>query len=179
MFHCTVLLFLIQIYIALMCPTTHVPEHHSSIIPFKNACSQIIKQFLNMSIFSTLDEYETELNILKERLTESVRSNFDDIYIACYHGCFDVGGHLLDVSKGDFMQFTKNTHEEWCNKISCLFETSFDSVLYVMFTIDKDIEIETLDLFVDDFFTKCHIFDEIEDEIPELILIEESMHMDT
>ena len=48
-----------------------------------------------------------------------------------------------------------------------------------MFTIDNDIGIETLDLFIDDFFTKCHIFDEIEDEIPELILIEESMHMDT
>ena len=48
-----------------------------------------------------------------------------------------------------------------------------------MSTIDKDIEIETLDLFIDDFFDKCHIFDEIEDEIPEPILIEETIHMDT
>ena len=71
---------------------THVPEHHSSIIPFKNACLQIIKQFLNMSIFSTLDQYETELNILKERLKARVRSKFNEIYIACYHACFDVWG---------------------------------------------------------------------------------------
>ena len=65
-----------------------------------------------MSIFSTLDEYETELNILKERLKGRVRSKFDEIYIACYHRCFDVWGHLLNVSNADFMQFTKNTHEE-------------------------------------------------------------------
>ena len=147
---------------------THVPEHHSSIIPFKNACLQIIKQFLNMSIFSTLDEYENERNILKEKLKARVRSKFDAIW---------EWGHFLSVSKVDFMQFTKNTHAEWCNKISCLFETSFDSVLYVIYSKDKDIEIETLELFIDDFFIKQHIFDDIFDEILDPILIEESMNI--
>ena len=130
-----------------------------------------------MSIFSTYDEYEEECNILKERLKVRVRSGFDRIHTGCCHGVFDVWGYFLNVSKPDFMQFTRNTREEWCDKISCLFETSFDSVLYVIYSKDKDIEIETLELFIDDFFNKQHIFDDILDEILDPILIEESMHI--
>ena len=130
-----------------------------------------------MSIFSTYDEYENEIDILKEKFKARVRSVFDTIHTGCYYGDFDVWGHFLNVSKPDFMQFTKNTHEEWCDKISCLFETSFDSVLYVIYSKDKDIEIETLELFIDDFFNKQHIFDDILDEILDPILIEESMNI--
>ena len=117
-------------------------------------------------MFSTIKEYETGIDILKERLKERVRSVFQEIYVACRHHVFDVWGRLLDVSKADFMAFTKGNNEEWCDNISCLFETSFDSVLYVVFTKDKDIEMKTLELFIDEFFNKCHIFDEILDTIP-------------
>ena len=86
---------------------------------------------------------------------------FQEISIACHHHVFDVWGHVLDVSKPDFMAFTNGTNEEWCDKISCLFETSFDSVLYVVFSKDQAIEMKTLELFIDNFFDKCHIFDEI------------------
>ena len=112
-------------------------------------------------MFTTHEEYETGIVTLKERLKERVRSVFEDICIECQHHVFDVWGHVLDVSKPDFMAFTNGANEEWCDKISSLFETSFDSVLYVVFSKDKDIEMETLELFIDNFFDKCHIFDEI------------------
>ena len=130
-----------------------------------------------MSIFSTYDEYEEECNILKERLKVRLRSVFNEVRIACYHGVFNDFEQIFSNSKSDFMAFTKDTHEEWCNKTSLIFETSFDSVLYVVFTKDKYIEIETLELFIDDFFDKCHVFDDILDEILDPILIEESMHI--
>ena len=116
-----------------------------------------------VNVFATLEEYETGIEMLKERLKEHVRSAFQEISIACYHGVFDVWGSVLNVSKSEFLTFTKNKTEEWCDKKSYLFETCFDSVLHVMFTRDKAIEIKTLELFIDNFFCKCHIFDEILD----------------
>ena len=117
-------------------------------------------------MFTTLEGYETGIVTMKQRLKEHVRSAFQETSIACHHHVFDEWGHVLDVSKPDFMAFTKGANEEWRDKISCLFETSFNSVLYVVVSKDEDIEIKTLEIFIDDFFDKCHFFDEILDTIP-------------
>ena len=111
-------------------------------------------------MFHSTEEYEEELSKLKERLRLQIKRASNEIFVECYNGLYDVWGHVLNVSKHEFMTFTKGHNEQWCDKISCLFETGFDSVLKVIFSKNKDIYEETLDFYIDDFFKKQYIFEE-------------------
>ena len=111
-------------------------------------------------MFGNTEDYEKERVKLKENLKSQVRNALDDINIQCLYGIYDVWGHVLNVSKNEFMLFTKGCKEQWCEKIACIFETGFDSILKVVFSIKKYIDAEILDFYIDDFFEKQYIFEE-------------------
>ena len=112
-------------------------------------------------MFSDTTQYEAELLCLKQRLKDKIKTSFDDIYVDCLYNNFNVWtGGLLGTSKKEFITFTNGRNEHWCDKISIVFETGFNSVLKVVYTVYKDINIETLQFYIDDFFEKQHLFEE-------------------
>ena len=111
-------------------------------------------------IFADYAEFETAKSQLKTELKTRVANAFDNIFEQCYYHIYDIWGFVLDVTKPAFLKFTKGHKEEWCDKISLLFETAFDSVAKVVYETAKTINIEDLHFYIDDFFEKWELFDE-------------------
>ena len=111
-----------------------------------------------MMIFANYDEFETAKSLLKAELKTQVTKAFDEIFVECYYKVYDVWGHVLDVTKHTFLKFTKGHKEEWCDKISLLFETAFDSVVRALYETTNHINIEDLHMYIDDFFDKDELF---------------------
>ena len=111
-------------------------------------------------IFDDYAEYETAKSQLKTELKTQVANAFDKIFEQCYYHIYDFWGHVLDVTKPAFLKFTKGHKQEWCDKISLLFGTAFDSVAKVVYETTKTVNIEDLHFYTDDFFDKWELFDE-------------------
>ena len=103
-------------------------------------------------IFADCNEYETAKSQLKEQLKSQVTNAFEKISEQCWFGIYDLWGNVLENTRPEFLRFTKGHKREWCDKMSLLFETAFDSVVKVVHKTTKTINIETLHVFIDDFF---------------------------
>ena len=103
-------------------------------------------------IFADYAEFETAKSQLKTELKTRVANAFDNIFEQCYYHIYDIWGFVLDVTKPAFLKFTKGHKEEWCDKISLLFETAFECVVRVMYETKRTISIEILHFIIDDFF---------------------------
>ena len=108
-------------------------------------------------MFGNTEDYEKERVKLKENLKSQVRNALDDINIQCLYGIYDVCGHVLNVSKHEFMLFTKGFNEQWCEKIACIFETGFDSILKVVFSI-KNISMQKFLIFISMIFLRNNTY---------------------
>jgi hypothetical protein len=111
-------------------------------------------------IFADYAELKTAKDQLKNELKTKVTNAFEDISVECFYRVYDIWGHVLDITRPLFQKFTKGHKEEWCNKVSLLFETAFDSVLKVVYETTQHVNVEDLHFFIDDFFDKDELFDE-------------------
>ena len=94
-------------------------------------------------VFADYVEFETAKSQLKTELKTRVANAFDNIFEQCYYHIYDIWGFVLDVTKPAFLKFTKGHKEEWCDKISLLFETAFVSVATVVYERTKTINMKT------------------------------------
>ena len=103
-------------------------------------------------IFADYDELDTAKEKLINELKTQVTNAFNDIFTQCWMRAYDIWGLCLNVTKPEFLKFSKGHKQEWCDKMSLLFETSFECVVRVMYETTRTINIEMLHFIIDDFF---------------------------
>ena len=111
-------------------------------------------------IFASDDEFETAKEQLKDELKTHIAKVVHKISDECSNEWAYVWVFLLDSTEPVFLKFTKGQKPEWCNKMSFLFETAFDSVVRVLYETNNTINIRALNIFIDDFFNKHDLFDD-------------------
>ena len=109
-------------------------------------------------IFADVADFETAKSELKKELKNRVTESFD--HILQWYGVYNIWGHVLESTKPAFMKFTKGHKEPWCEKMSLLFETSFDCVVKVVYVTTLNVTIDVLHVFIDEFFENAELFNE-------------------
>ena len=107
-----------------------------------------------MQLFSDSNSFDGELSKLKQRIKDILKESFRDICIQCQCKTYDFFGNIIPPLDDEFLKFTSGNFIEWCNGTSQLFEFGFESVIFVIYSKDNSITIETLNVYVDDFFDK-------------------------
>ena len=112
-------------------------------------------------IFANYDEYKTAKSQLQDELKTPVTTTvLGKILEQLQFQGLDAWGFLLDSTKPSFLKFTKGHKQDWCNKMSLVFDTAFDSVVRVVYETTSTVNIKDLHFFIDDFFDIDELFDE-------------------
>ena len=111
-------------------------------------------------IFANYHELETAKEQLKAELKTQVTKESNHI-IEGGPGWWGLWIDCLDRTKPAFLKFTKGHKDEWCEKISLLFETGFDSVVDIAREI-RTLNLKVLHLYIENFFDKYDLFEEEE-----------------
>jgi len=131
-------------------------NHRPQFISIQGRVSEEIKM-----IFANYHEYKTAKEQLKVELKTPVTATvIGKISEQLQFQRLDAWGFLLDSTKPSFLKFTKGHKQDWCNKMSLVFKTAFDSVVQVVYETTNTVNIEDLHFFIDDFFNKDELFDE-------------------